>query len=670
MNGFRRTFVSIVAAGAVTLLLPVVALAPVNKDRLSAAQDQVSGITTQEKSLSELRDLYKNIKRYDKLFAKNPSSKSPYAVGKLSDDAAQCGEDWINYYRYAARVPGISLTDDLNEDASYGALLDAAYGMLSHYPFYDGSYNKPSSMSQDMFDRGEYVTQTSNLSMVGSSSDRQKYVIDYAINGQMADSSSESNINCVGHRRWLLNPYTQTMGIGSAVEKDRPYFYYTAVKVFTNQYNDFYKDSYAKVKTTYDPGDFSFVAWPASGYNLSETFGPGYPWSISFNPNKYRQPNASDITVKITRVSDNKTVTITKAAYSDSSKKFLVDSNQRYGGISSCIIFSPGTDFLGTSDLKGQYHVSVSGLKNASGEDTTLDYTVDFEPAEGKDPTATPTPKVAATATATPTPKSSSGSSDDGTTVSLSLNDTIVCGNTAKAQAAVSPSDKQVTFTSSDPKIASVDSSGNVKGIMAGKVTITATTSDGVKASVTVQILYKDVTSAKDFWYAPTYYLTDSGVVKGYDKQTKFKPANKCTRAQMVTFIWRLMGEPAPKTSVCKFSDVKKSDYFYNACLWGNENHIVEGYKNGTFGPQIVCARRHAVTFLWRLAGQPSPSSSANKFKDVKKSDYYYTATLWASEKGILAGYSDGTFRPNGDCLRRHMVTFLYKYDKFVNNKG
>ncbi|MBP5654047.1 MAG: S-layer homology domain-containing protein [Clostridiales bacterium] len=670
MNGFRRTFVSIVAAGAVTLLLPVVALAPVNKDRLSAAQDQVSGITTQEKSLSELRDLYKNIKRYDKLFAKNPSSKSPYAVGKLSDDAAQCGEDWINYYRYAARVPGISLTDDLNEDASYGALLDAAYGMLSHYPFYDGSYNKPSSMSQDMFDRGEYVTQTSNLSMVGSSSDRQKYVIDYAINGQMADSSSESNINCVGHRRWLLNPYTQTMGIGSAVEKDRPYFYYTAVKVFTNQYNDFYKDSYAKVKTTYDPGDFSFVAWPASGYNLSETFGPGYPWSISFNPNKYRQPNASDITVKITRVSDNKTVTITKAAYSDSSKKFLVDSNQRYGGISSCIIFSPGTDFLGTSDLKGQYHVSVSGLKNASGEDTTLDYTVDFEPAEGKDPTATPTPKVAATATATPTPKSSSGSSDDGTTVSLSLNDTIVCGNTAKAQAAVSPSDKQVTFTSSDPKIASVDSSGNVKGIMAGKVTITATTSDGVKASVTVQILYKDVTSAKDFWYAPTYYLTDSGVVKGYDKQTKFKPANKCTRAQMVTFIWRLMGEPAPKTSVCKFSDVKKSDYFYNACLWGNENHIVEGYKNGTFGPQIVCARRHAVTFLWRLAGQPSPSSSANKFKDVKKSDYYYTATLWASEKGILAGYSDGTFRPNGDCLRRQMVTFLYKYDKFVNNKG
>ena len=135
----------------------------------------------------------------------------------------------------------------------------------------------------------------------------------------------------------------------------------------------------------------------------------------------------------------------------------------------------------------------------------------------------------------------------------------------------------------------------------------------------------------------------------------------------MVTFIWRLKGEPAPQSSVCKFSDVKKTDYFYKACIWGNEQGIVEGYKDGAFGPQIVCARKHAVTFLWRLAGKPTPSSEANRFKDVNKSDYFYNATLWASEKKILAGYDDGTFRPNGDCLRRQMVTFLYKYDKNIN---
>ncbi len=256
--------------------------------------------------------------------------------------------------------------------------------------------------------------------------------------------------------------------------------------------------------------------------------------------------------------------------------------------------------------------------------------------------------------------------------LSLKLNKTkanIICGKTYTLKATLTGSNDTVKWKSSDTKKATVDINGKISAKMAGSVTVTASAA-GKSAKCVVTLLYKDVTNSEDFWYLPTNYLTAKDVVKGYDNQTKFKPANKCTRAQMVTFIWRLQGEPAPKAKTCKFSDVKKSDYFYKACIWGNENHIVEGYKDGTFGPQIVCARRHAVTFLWRLANKPKPSSSKNKFSDVKKSDYFYKATLWASENKILAGYDDGTFRPNGDCLRRQMVTFLYKYDKFVNGKG
>ena len=244
--------------------------------------------------------------------------------------------------------------------------------------------------------------------------------------------------------------------------------------------------------------------------------------------------------------------------------------------------------------------------------------------------------------------------------------DTITCGNTDILRVVGVKS--TVKWTSSDDTIATVDKTGVLSGRSAGKATITAKV-DGKTFTCKVRVLYKDVTNSKDFWYDPTNCLTDKGVVKGYDKQTKFKPAKECTRAQMVTFIWRLMGEPKPKSTSCKFSDVEKTDYFYKACIWGNENKIVEGYKDGTFGPQNVCARRHAVTFLWRLAGSPDPKSTKNKFSDVKTSDYFYKATLWASEKKILAGYDDGTFRPNGNCLRRQMVTFLYKYDKYVNNK-
>ncbi|MBO4460988.1 MAG: S-layer homology domain-containing protein, partial [Clostridiales bacterium] len=223
-------------------------------------------------------------------------------------------------------------------------------------------------------------------------------------------------------------------------------------------------------------------------------------------------------------------------------------------------------------------------------------------------------------------------------------------------------------WKSSDNSIATVDNNGVVKGKKAGKVTIIAT-SGNKRGTCTVTVLYKDVTDYSAFWFEPTNYLTAKGVVQGYDKQTKFKPANYCTRAQMVTFIWRLEGQPSPKSDKCKFSDVKSTDYFYKACIWGNEKHIVEGYKDGTFKPQKTCERKHAVTFLWRLAGQPEPKSSNNRFSDVRSSDYFYKATLWASEKKILAGYSDGTFRPNGDCLRRQMVTFLSKYDNYVKNK-
>ena len=282
-------------------------------------------------------------------------------------------------------------------------------------------------------------------------------------------------------------------------------------------------------------------------------------------------------------------------------------------------------------------------------------------------PTVTPTAKPTAKPTVKPTAKPTTAPA-----VSLKINKnsaSVVCGKTLTLKATLKGAAGKITWKSSDRKIASVDASGKVTCKKAGTVTITASAA-GKSASCKVTVTYKDVTNSSDFWYTPTNYLTAKGVVKGYDKQTNFKPANECTRAQMITFIWRLMGEPAPKAKTCKFTDVKTSDYFFKACIWGNEKHIVEGYKDGTFGPKIVCARKHAVTFLWRLAGKPAPKSTKNKFSDVKKSDYFYKATLWASEKKILEGYADGTFKPDGKCLRRQMVTFLYKYDKFVNGKG
>jgi hypothetical protein len=133
----------------------------------------------------------------------------------------------------------------------------------------------------------------------------------------------------------------------------------------------------------------------------------------------------------------------------------------------------------------------------------------------------------------------------------------------------------------------------------------------------------------------------------------------------MVTFLWRLAGKPNPKSSSSKFKDVKNtSDYYYKAVLWAAEKGITSGYDDGTFRPDATCLREHAVTFLWRYAGKPN-ASVKNTFTDVKSSDYYYKAVLWAVKNGITNGYSDDnykTFRPKNNCLREHIVTFMYRY--------
>ena len=244
----------------------------------------------------------------------------------------------------------------------------------------------------------------------------------------------------------------------------------------------------------------------------------------------------------------------------------------------------------------------------------------------------------------------------------------VACGSYTALKVTVEGSSSRVVWSSSDNTIASVSDYGYITGRKAGSVTVSAAVS-GKKSTCRVTVLYRDVTDPKDFWYEPTNYLTAKNVVKGYADQTEFRPANDCTRAQMVTFLYRLQGEPKTKATTCQFTDVKKSDYFYKPVIWAVENGITTGVSKTSFKPQGACTRAQTVTFLWRMANKPEPSGGT-RFPDVKKSDYFYKATLWASEKKILAGLPDGTFNPQGKCLRRQMVTFLYKYDKYVNKKA
>lgn len=109
------------------------------------------------------------------------------------------------------------------------------------------------------------------------------------------------------------------------------------------------------------------------------------------------------------------------------------------------------------------------------------------------------------------------------------------------------------------------------------------------------------------------------------------------------------------------FTDISSDDYWYKSILWAYENGVTSGTSETTFGPRDLCTRGQVVTFLWRAAGQPSPTNFDNPFTDVKNGDYYFIPVLWAVEKGITSGTSATTFAPDETCSSAHIITFLYR---------
>ena len=139
-----------------------------------------------------------------------------------------------------------------------------------------------------------------------------------------------------------------------------------------------------------------------------------------------------------------------------------------------------------------------------------------------------------------------------------------------------------------------------------------------------------------------------------------FTPDGICTRAQAVTFLWRVAGSPTPKTEAMPFEDVLDGSYYYEAVLWAVENGITVGTSATTFSPELICSRAHIVTFLWRAANSPS-AKTVNPFTDVAADAYYIDAVLWAVKHKITVGTTLSTFSPDEGCTRAQIVTFLYR---------
>ena len=157
-------------------------------------------------------------------------------------------------------------------------------------------------------------------------------------------------------------------------------------------------------------------------------------------------------------------------------------------------------------------------------------------------------------------------------------------------------------------------------------------------------------------------WAVENGITQGTD-DTHFAPDGICTRAQAVAFLWRAAGSPKLKTRTMPFTDVPAGSYYYDAVLWAVENGIAKGTSDTTFSPNMTCSRAQIVTFLWRSEKSPA-AGTANPFADVKSTAYYAGAVLWAVKEDITKGTTNTTFSPDADCTRAQIVTFLWRCKK------
>lgn len=174
---------------------------------------------------------------------------------------------------------------------------------------------------------------------------------------------------------------------------------------------------------------------------------------------------------------------------------------------------------------------------------------------------------------------------------------------------------------------------------------------------------FEDVADPNSYYYAPVLWAVGGSVTTGTDA-THFSPDAPCSRAQVVTFLWRAAGSPQPTAAAPIFADTAdSSSYYYDAVRWAAEQGITTGASATEFEPDATVTRGQFVTFLWRLAGRPA-SGAVNQFGDVLPGpdSFYYDAVLWASEQGIANGVSTGRFAPADFCTRGQTVTFLYRY--------
>ncbi len=303
--------------------------------------------------------------------------------------------------------------------------------------------------------------------------------------------------------------------------------------------------------------------------------------------------------------------------------------------------------------LNGSYGYMGAGYRNVSGSKYTHYWTQEF--AGGTSPSnAVGSFYVAPTSVTT-----------DKSSVKLSV------GGTAQLSGIPSPvyATEEISCTSSNPAVVRVESVQvnvfTLKGVGNGTAELTVrcgsytkTVTVKVGTGVNPEIPFADV-SGGAVYYKAVLWAYENGITGGTDA-LHFSPNKPCTRAQVVTFLWRAAGCPQPKGESLPFTDVKSGSFCYKAVLWAYENGVTDGVDASHFAPARTVTRDQFVTMLWKYHGCPQVYCD-NPFADLARGSYCYDAVLWAYKTGVTTGIDATHFGVGRPCLRYQVVLFLYR---------
>ncbi len=172
-------------------------------------------------------------------------------------------------------------------------------------------------------------------------------------------------------------------------------------------------------------------------------------------------------------------------------------------------------------------------------------------------------------------------------------------------------------------------------------------------------VKFTDMPKRGKWSHDPIDWALENGITSG-KTATTFAPNDGCSRAEVVTFLWRADGCPEPETSENPFRDISESKYYYKAVLWAYENNITSGITKNSFQPNKTCTRSEIVSFIWRYEKSPVIEAD-NHFEDVKAGAWYEDAVIWANETGVTYGKTETTFAPGATCTRAEVMSFIFR---------